>query len=72
MSLGQETAMYLAAAAPCFLVVVLLMRWARPVNGELSPRLRPPGMETLVVGVASLAGIVGIGLTIGAILRALE
>ena len=72
MSAGQETAMYLAAAAPCFLVVVLLLRWAHPVNGELSPRLRRPGMETLVSGVATLTGIVGLGLSIGAILGALK
>lgn len=65
-------AMYLAAAAPCFLVVALLLRWARPVDGQLSPRLRRPGMEVLVGGVASLAAIVGLGFTIGAILEALK
>jgi hypothetical protein len=71
MSAGQAIAIYLAAAAPCFLLVALLLRWAHPVDGQLSPRLRRPGMETLVSGVASLAAIVGLGFTIGAILEAL-
>lgn len=72
MPAGQEIAIYLAAAAPCFLVVALMLRWARPVNGELSPRLRPPGMETLVGAVATTTAIAGVGLTIGAILAALK
>jgi hypothetical protein len=63
---------YLAAAAPCFLVVVLLLRWAHTVDGQLSPRLRPSGMEMLVGGAASLAAIAGLGLIIGAILEVLK
>lgn len=64
-------AIYLAAAGPCFLVVALLLRWAQPVDGRLSPRLRRTGMETLVGGVASLAGVVGLGFVIAAALAAL-
>ena len=72
MSAGQEIAIYLVAAASCFLLVAALLRWADPVNGQLSPRLRRPGMETLVGGVASLLGVVGLGFMIGAILAALK
>jgi hypothetical protein len=72
MSAGQAIAMYLAAAAPCFLVVALLLRWAQPVDGQLSPRLRRRGMETLVGGAAILAAIAGLGLAIGALLQALK
>jgi hypothetical protein len=72
MSVGQEMATYLAAAAPCFLTVGFLLRWARPVNGDLSPRLQRPGMETLVVAVASAAALLGLAFTIGAILEPLK
>jgi hypothetical protein len=71
MSAGQQMAIYLAAAVPCFLVVALLLRWAHPVDGQRSPRLRRRGMETLVGGVATVAAITGIGFVIGAILAAL-
>jgi hypothetical protein len=69
---GQETAIYVAAAAPCFLAVALLLHWARPVNGELSPKLRRPGMETLVSGVATLTALTGLAFTIGAVLGTLK
>lgn len=72
MSAGQETAMYLAAAVPCFLVAALVVRWARPVNGQLSPRLRPVGMETLASGIASMTAIAGLGFMIGAISAAFK
>ena len=64
--------MYVAAAAVCFLFVGILVWWALPVGGELSPRLRQRGMETLVSGSASLAGILGFGFVIGAILVVLK
>lgn len=72
MSAGQETAMYLAAAVPCFLVTALMVRWARPVNGQLSPRLQRPGLETFVSGIATMTAIVGLGFMIGAISAALK
>ncbi len=69
MSSGLLIVLYLAAAAPCVVVVALLLRWARPVNGELSPRLRKPGMETLVVGTACLTAMAGLAFMIGAVLE---
>jgi hypothetical protein len=71
MLAGQEIAMEFAAAAACFLIATLLVWWAHPVGGELSPRLRRRGMETLVSGTATLAGVLSLGFAIGAILRAL-
>jgi hypothetical protein len=68
----EEIAVYLGAAAVCFLFVGILVWWALPVGGELSPRLRQRGMETLVSGSASLAGILGFGFVIGAILVVLK
>ena len=68
MSSGHEMAIYLVGAASCVLVVLLVLRWAQPVDGKLSPKLRRPGMEILVVGFACLVAVGGLGLTIGAIL----
>jgi hypothetical protein len=69
MLAAQGMAMGLAAATVCFLIVALLVWWGHPVDGELSPRLRQRGMETLVAGTASLAGVLGLGFVIGAILE---
>jgi hypothetical protein len=72
MPAGLEIAIELAGAAGCSLIAALLVWWAHPVGGELSPRLRQRGMETLVSGTASLAGILGLAFVVGAILQALK
>jgi hypothetical protein len=69
MSVAQ--ALYLAAAVPCFLTAGMLLHWARPVNGKLSPRLHRNGMETLVTGLTTLAALLGLTFVIGAALGAL-
>jgi hypothetical protein len=69
MSSGQAIALYLASAVPCLLVTALLVRWGRPVGGQLSPRLQQRGMETVVAGTASFAAIVGVGFVVGAVLE---
>lgn len=40
----------------------LAMWWARPVGGELSPRLRGPGVEQLYVGMVFILMMAGFGL----------
>jgi hypothetical protein len=72
MSVGQQTAMFLAAATPCFLAAALLLRWARPVNGGLSPRLQRRGVETLVTAGTSMLAMLGLAFVIGAVLGALK
>ena len=72
MIVGQGVATYVVAAVACFLVATLVLRWAHPVNGALSPKLRAPGMEMLVSGIATLAAMLALGFTIGAIVSALS
>ncbi len=71
MAAGLAIAIYVLAAALCSLLVVLLMRWAQPVAGELSPRLRSPGKETLVVGSITAIAMLGLACLIGAFLASL-
>lgn len=71
MPATQIVMVYLAAAVGCFLALGFIIWWARPVNGDLSPRLTKRGMEVLVNAVASTTAIAGMGFMIGAILALL-
>jgi hypothetical protein len=49
-----------------------MLRWARPVNGELSHKLQRAGMETFIAGVVTAAALLSLACTIGAILAVLK
>jgi hypothetical protein len=72
MSIPLNTLLYFGGAFPCIFLVALLLRWARPINGELSPRLQRPGMESLVIAIAVTLALLGIALLIGATLEAFK
>jgi hypothetical protein len=71
MVAGQTWPQFLLAAS-CLLAVVLMLRWARPVNGELSPKLRRPGMEALFTALTSMIALAGVGFMLVAIFGALR
>jgi hypothetical protein len=50
--------------------VTLLTWWAKPVNGQLSPRLRARGMEITMTTVISIGVFVGLGLILTGLLPA--
>jgi hypothetical protein len=68
MNVGTGTIMYFAAAVLCFVVVSFVLRWARPVNNELSARLRRPGMEGLITAIAVMTSLMGLAFIIGGLL----
>ena len=72
MSGGQEALVYFVAAMPCYLAAALLLHWARPVDGQMSPKLRWQSAETLVTGATTLAALLGFAFSIGAALGALK
>jgi hypothetical protein len=72
MSPGYEIALYSGASASTFLLAVLMLRWARPVNGELSHKLRRAGMETFIAGAVTTVALLGLACTIGAVLAVLK
>lgn len=72
MSPGYEIALYSGASASIFVFAVLMLRWARPVNGELSHKLQRAGMETFIAGVVTAAALLSLACTIGAILAVLK
>lgn len=50
--------------------VTLLMWWARPVDGQLSPKLRARGMEITLTTVISLGVFVALGLILTGLMPA--
>jgi hypothetical protein len=69
MPVPLKTLLYLGADFPCIFCLALLLRWARPLNGELSPKLHPSGMESLVIAIAVTFALLGIAFLIGAVVE---
>ena len=72
MSPALAAAIYLSAAVGCLALTMLLLRWGKPVDGSLSPRLRPPGMEALVVATTTAIALLGLACLIATVLTMLQ
>jgi hypothetical protein len=61
--------MLLAAELLSFSLAAAVMWWARPVQGELSPRLRGRGREMLATALISLLAFAGIACSMAGLIN---